>query len=271
MPWATYFNHYLLPDAMRSLLFELADAAQEAVRTTDGAFEDVDVGMGADGTPTSRIDKVSEDAIFKVLAAKGNPLNVLSEEREFQDFGREDTLLLDPVDGTANAMSGIPFYSVSLAVGRKDLDGVRYGLVRNLANGETYYAAKGKGAFRDGAPIKVRPFKIDRAQFLVYLGNRAARHSLGMAAMPRRTRSMGSTALETCIVAAGGADLHAVVTKPDIRGLRVVDIAAASIILREAGGELYDETGQRFNMPFDIKARRNMLAVGDRKVLEAFR
>jgi fructose-1,6-bisphosphatase/inositol monophosphatase family enzyme len=256
---------------MRSLLFELADAVQDAMKKTDGAFEDVEVGMGADGTPTSRIDKVAEDAVFKVLASRGNPLNVLSEEREFQDFGRDETLVLDPIDGTANALSGIPFYSVSLAVGKRDLDGVRFGLVRNLATGETFYAAKGKGAFRNGEPIKVRRFHLERAQFLVYLGNRAARQAHGMAAMPRRTRSLGSTALETCIVAAGGADLHAVVMNHAIGGLRVVDIAAAALVLREAGGELFDERGQRFNMPFDIKERKNMLAVGDPRVLEAFK
>ena len=174
---------------MRSLLFEIADAAQEAVRSTEGAFENVEVGMGADGTPTSRIDKIAEDAIFKVLDAKGNPLNVLSEEHAFKDFGKPDTLVVDPIDGTANAMSGIPFYSVSLAVGQRDLDGVRYALVRNLATGDTYYAAKGKGAFRNGEAIKVRRFRLESAQFLVYLGNRAARHAHGMAAMPRRTRS----------------------------------------------------------------------------------
>jgi fructose-1,6-bisphosphatase/inositol monophosphatase family enzyme len=257
--------------AMRSLLFEIADAVHEAVRSTEGAFEDAEVGMGADGTPTAKIDRVAEDAVFKVLAAKGNPLNVLSEEREFQDFKRAETLVLDPIDGTANAVSRIPFYSVSLAVGVRDLDNVRYGLVRNLASGETFYAAKGKGAYRDGERIKVRDFRLDRAQFLVYLGNRAARHAHGMAAMPRRTRSLGSTALETCIVAAGGADLHAVVMGAATGGLRVVDIAAASLILREAGGELYDDRGQRFNMPFDIRVRRNMLAVGDPRVLEAFK
>ena len=156
-------------------------------------------------------------------------------------------------------------------MGQRDLDGVRYALVRNLATGDTYYAAKGKGAFRNGEAIKVRRFRLESAQFLVYLGNRAARHAHGMAAMPRRTRSLGSTALETCIVAAGGADLHAVLMNHAIGGLRVMDIAAAALILREAGGELYDERGQRFNMAFDIKERRNVLAVGDPRVLEAFK
>ena len=126
--------------------------------------------------------------------------------------------MLDPVDGTANALSGIPFYSVSLAVGKRDLDGVRFGLVRNLSTARRTTPQRERGRSTTASPIKVRDFKLDRAQFLVYLGNRAARQALGMAAIPRRTRSLGSTALETCIVAAGGADLHAVVVRPDQSG-----------------------------------------------------
>lgn len=254
---------------MRSLLFEIADAVHDALRSTDGAFDDVDVGMGADGTPTTRIDKIAEDAVLKVLAKNGNPLNVLSEECAFKDFGRKATLVIDPIDGTVNATSGFPFYAVSLAVGKRSLDGIEFALVKNLATGETFYAAKGKGAFRNGERIKVRSYDPKNGIFLVYMGSRAHRMAYDIAAIPRRTRSFGSTALETCLVASGRADLHAVVTDQSVQGLRVVDIAAASLILREAGGELFEPSGARFNMPFDIKERKNLIAVGDLKALEA--
>ena len=254
---------------MQSLLFELADAVDGAVHKTKGAFEDIDVGMGADGTPTTRIDKIAEDAILKLLAKKGNPLNVLSEECEFKDFGRDMTLVMDPIDGTVNATGGIPFYSVSLAVGKRDTDGIIYGLVMNLETKEAYYAAKGKGAFRNGEKIHVRKYVPEKSVFLVYLGNHAAARAYKIAAISRRTRSLGSAALETCLVASGGADLYTVLTDKAIRGLRVVDVAAAALILREAGGECYDATGKRFNMCFDIKQRSNMIAVGDTRVLGA--
>ncbi|MFH0816603.1 MAG: inositol monophosphatase family protein [Methanobacteriota archaeon] len=254
---------------MRSLLFEIADAVQKAVQSTDGAFEDVDVAMGADGTPTTRIDKIAEDAVLKVLAKHGNPLNVLSEECDFQDNGREMTLVLDPIDGTVNATSGFPFYAVSLAVGSRDLDGVAFALVRNLATGETFYAGKGMGAFRNGERIKVRGYDPEKGIFLVYLGNHADKSACRIAGVPRRTRSFGSAALETCMVASGSADMYAIIADQRIRGLRVVDIAAASLILREAGGELYEPNGKKFTMAYDIKDRKNVVAVGDRKALEA--
>jgi NAD+ kinase len=266
---ATFFNPHPIVLAMRSLLFEIADAVQKAVSSTEGAFDDVDVGMGADGTPTTRIDRIAEDAVFEVLAKNGNPLNVLSEEAEFKDFGREMTLVLDPIDGTVNATSGFPFYAVSMAVGSHDLDGVKFALVRNLATGENFYAAKGKGAFRNGERINVRRYDPAKGIFLVYLGNQANKSACRIASVARRTRSFGSAALETCMVAAGSADLYAVIADPRIRGLRVVDIAAASLILREAGGRLYEPGGAKFNMAFDINERKNLVAVGDMKALKA--
>jgi fructose-1,6-bisphosphatase/inositol monophosphatase family enzyme len=253
---------------MRSLLFELAEAVDKAVHSTEGAFEDVEVGMGADGTPTTRIDKIAEDAILKALEKKGNPLNVLSEECEFKDFGREMTLVMDPVDGTVNATGGIPFYAVSLAVGSGDLDGLRFALVMNLVTKETYYAAKGKGAYRNGEKIKVRRYDQKKSVFLVYLGNHAAPRAYRIAAKSRRTRSFGSAALETCMVASGSADLYTVLTDPILRGLRVVDIAAASLILRESGGKCFDGEGGKLSMGFNINERSNMIAVGDERVLE---
>jgi fructose-1,6-bisphosphatase/inositol monophosphatase family enzyme len=54
------------------------------------------------------------------------------------------------------------------------------------------------------------------------------------------------------------------------RSLRVIDIAAAVLILREAGGEAYDGNLQILEMPFTLERRTNMIAVGPKKLLEAF-
>ncbi|WP_257890779.1 hypothetical protein [Rhodococcus sp. USK10] len=57
--------------------------------------------QGADGTPTMFVDVVVEDAIIDAATAAG--LNVLSEERGWVDVGSAVTLVVDPVDGSANA------------------------------------------------------------------------------------------------------------------------------------------------------------------------
>jgi NAD+ kinase len=70
-----------------------------------------------------------------------------------------------------------------------------------------------------------------------------------------------------CLVAAGLADgfyLHSEVYQ---RALRVVDIAASALILREAGGELYDLDGKVLDMSLDLEVRANCLAAGDPSML----
>jgi fructose-1,6-bisphosphatase/inositol monophosphatase family enzyme len=50
--------------------------------------------------------------------------------------------------------------------------------------------------------------------------------------------------------------------------MRVVDIAASTLILREAGGEVFNDTYDILDMNFELKARTNVIAVGDLKALE---
>ena len=75
------------------------------------------VGIGADGTPTKYIDEIAEEVVIKCITKSDIKVNLLSEEAGFLDFGGKYTFVLDPVDGTRNAYRGIPFYSVSLAIG----------------------------------------------------------------------------------------------------------------------------------------------------------
>ena len=92
---------------MRDALLSCAKAAAEAVRDLDDPG--AKVGLGYSGAPTSRLDRVAEDAILRQLEYDGADLNVLSEEAGFVDRGGSRTLIVDPVDGTYNAVRGIPW------------------------------------------------------------------------------------------------------------------------------------------------------------------
>ena len=128
---------------MIGLLEEIAEAVHLAVRDREGEDLSAEMGIGADGTPTQKIDRIAEEAILETLNEHGNPLNVLSEEADFIDNGAEQTLVIDPIDGTYNALAGIPFYSVSLAVGKEVMSDIEFGLIRDLANGTVYHSEKG--------------------------------------------------------------------------------------------------------------------------------
>ncbi len=236
---------------------------------SDCGFSDraAEVGMGADGTPTCRIDQVAEEALLRQMDQRKVPLNVLSEEAGLIDRGYERTLVMDPVDGTYNALMGIPFYSVSMAVCTESMNDASQGIVRNLVTGDTFYAEKGKGATWNERPIMVRPFDQANSVLMMYLGKFSSSSSIGIVRKARRTRSLGCSSLEMCLVAAGLADGFYMNSELYERSLRVVDIAASALILREAGGELYDLKGGILDMALDLMDRANCLAVGDQTVL----
>jgi len=241
----------------------LARAARDAVRSGDPARYSDEVGRGASGSPTQVIDKLAEDAILQALSEAGEPLNVLSEEAPYVDRGATRTLIVDPVDGTKNAVSGIPFYATSLAIGNGTLSGITHGLVYNLQTEQAYYAERGKGASLDGRAITVRPYRPDQSVFTIYLGNSAHPHSYEVARLPRRVRAMGAASLELCLVACGAADVYYVNSTSNRLELRVVDIAAGALIVREAGGWVKDLAGKDLDLPLDLEHRSNLVALGD--------
>jgi fructose-1,6-bisphosphatase/inositol monophosphatase family enzyme len=252
---------------MNEELFEMAKLVQSSVMAIPLEMRGRDIAMGADGTPTSHIDKVAEDVIIRFMEERSLPVNLLSEEAGFIDRGFPDTLVADPVDGTFNASAGIPFFSVSLAIGRESLADVTEGLVMNLVTGDVFQASNGHGAFLNGAPIRVREPGEEKV-LMAYLGARAVPHTYQVASRFKRVRCLGSVALEICSVACGQADAFFIEYSDVQKSPRVVDIAAAVLILREAGGQAFDGNREILDMPFSLEVRKNMIAAGSKSVME---
>lgn len=227
----------------------------------------LEVCIGADGTPTSQIDKIAENAVLSYIEENGIPLNILSEEIGFVDNGAEETLVLDPIDGTTNSAIGIPLYTISMAVGKGTMNGMRVAYLRNLSTGDVFTAEKGKGAYMNGTRIRVKknsdPKKL---LMMIYLGNGASPASFELAKKVKSSRAYGCASLEMALVASGKADGFLMDSISRSRAIRVVDIAASTLILREAGGEVYNLDGTVLDMPLDVGARSGFLAVGDRRV-----
>ncbi|MBR7006774.1 MAG: sugar kinase, partial [Candidatus Methanomethylophilaceae archaeon] len=148
----------------------IADAVQEAISKIPDSERGAKVCMGADGTPTSQIDKVAENAAMMYIQRNSIPVNILSEEIGFVDNGAEETLVMDPIDGTSNAIAAVPYYTVSLAVGRSSLSDLYLGYLRNLATGDVICAEKGKGAYKNGRRISVRKADLGDLFMMIYQG-----------------------------------------------------------------------------------------------------
>ncbi len=213
------------------------------------------VGLGADGTVTKYIDKIAEDIALEKIQKSKIKVNLLSEEVGFIDNNSEYTFVLDPIDGTRNAYRGIPFYSVSLAIGKKSIKDVEYGIVKNIPTGDIFTAEKNIGAFLNNNKIVVPDIPDKQILSSLTLGKNSDSLTIDLA-KKEKVRSLGAASLEMCMVAKGALDFF-VVGKEYIR---VVDIAASTLIVREAGGFVKNIIGEELDMSFNLEERSSVIA-----------
>ncbi|HEC82032.1 MAG TPA: inositol monophosphatase [Thermoplasmatales archaeon] len=220
------------------------------------------VGIGADGTPTEYIDKITEDVAVNHLKKSSVSLNLLSEEAGFIDYGGEYTLILDPIDGTRNAVRGIPFYATSLAVGKNSLNSVEYGLVMNIPTGDVYVAEKGEGAYLNNQRICTPQHVSGKTLSAIVLGESGDKRMKNLPYMDN-VRSFGSASLEMCLVAQGAVDCFMCLKKH----LRVTDITAATLIVREAHGVVVNREKEFLDMSCDVLERTSVVAAANNEVI----
>jgi len=221
------------------------------------------IGIGAGGSPTSYIDKVAEDVALKILEKSEIKVNLLSEEKGFVDYGGKYVIVLDPVDGTRNAYRGIPFYAVSLAIGTSKISDIEYGIVKNIPTGDTFTAQKHQGAFLNNTQVRVCEMPSADMLSSISLGKNYYTSRAGSLSKKGNVRSLGSASLEMCLVAIGALDYYFV--GKDI--LRVVDIAASTLIVREAGGFVKTIAGDDLDMDFNLTKRTSVLTACSEKLI----
>ncbi|MFP4632692.1 MAG: bifunctional fructose-bisphosphatase/inositol-phosphate phosphatase [Halobacteriales archaeon] len=239
---------------MERLCKDVADAVERAVEPLAGDRSSSEiVGPGADGTPTKAIDEAADNAALEVLESHGD-VRVVSEESGETVYGDpEATVVVDPLDGTYNAAHGIPVYAFSIGVADGDhVDDVEYAYVRELRSGSTYTARRDEGAWFDGEAIQVEASQRagDMAVSGVY-------NVEGFdPAEFQRVRLLGCSSLEMCYVAAGRLDGFL-----DLRAhLRVVDFAAAALVIKEAGGVVTNGAGEEIDRRIEVTERSSVVA-----------
>jgi myo-inositol-1(or 4)-monophosphatase len=247
-----------------------AHAARDAVSgLTSTAERSVPHGEGEGGDTTLAVDRAAEDAVFLELERFAVPLLAVSEERGEVSLnggnGRSVRVVIDPVDGSMNAKRGLPFACVSIAVaGGPRMREVEVGYVAELDPPRDWWAVRGEGAFLGGRRLerlKPGPLEVlclETARPALVAG--AAEAIAGVEA--RRLRVLGSVAAAMCLVAAGRLD--AMIT---LREVRSVDVAAAQLIVEEAGGAVALPGGDAL----DLNLRTRAGAARDTAMLERLR
>ncbi len=231
------------------------------------------IKMGADGTPTKLIDLAAEEKVIEVLENTGKPLTLVSEEigeLKLGDSPSEFVLVVDPLDGTSNAVKNIPAYGISLAIGdisnsesSMTTDDLELGFVKNFATGDIYHAVKGRGAALNGKEIFTSN-KDDLSRSLIgaYVYRADMEKMDRLCKMIKRMRILGSVAIELCYVAQGIYDAFL-----DVRGnQRITDLAAAKLIVEEAGGVVTNEYGQPLCGKLNVLERTSIVASGNKNI-----
>ncbi len=253
--------------ACREIAAAVEEVALPLVNTTEGA-ELVD--PLAVHSETKRLDQVAEDAVIEYLKSTQLCRTLISEEcGRIEIGGEKGTVFLDPIDGTYNALNGIPFYALSIAYAENGR--VIRGFVRDLANSETFFAEQGKGATLNGDPIRTSvTHQLDLSAMSIYGRKFDPANVMALGRTVRRWRLLGASALELCYVGAGRLDGFI-----DLRGtLRVTDAAAGMLVCTEAGGVVSDRDGLDLHFPDEVCIGRCLVATNGclhRKVIEYLR
>jgi myo-inositol-1(or 4)-monophosphatase len=240
------------------LLEEAARLAGEAALRyfRPGEATTAEVSYKEGNSPVSEADHAANDVLEQHLRRARPSYQWISEETldAEERLTASHLFVVDPIDGTRAFIAGLPQWCVSVAL---VVDGAPIaGVIHSPPLGVTYAGAKGLGAFRNGAPIRVsRRRSLQKA---VVAGGKQTLERLqeltgsAVQAGPR----IPSLALRLALAAENRIDLALAAT-----GAHDWDIAAADIILMEAGGVLLDMDGERlvYNRP---SLRRGPLCAG---------
>jgi len=245
-------------DVVLKLVHEAGQVVKEAfnrptrIATTTKA-SDIDLVTECD----QRVEKLLIDGLSKFFknhkfigeeSTAGGQKVVLTDE---------PTWIIDPIDGTTNFVHKLPF--IGICIGLYVKKEARIGVVYNPILDELYTARAGQGAFKNGFPIKTSGTEeLNKSIVMLTLGVHNIKEIpnwLDIGLRNNRTiaekgirghRSLGSAAINMCFVAQGSADAYLEY------GIHCWDMAAAALIVLEAGGCVVDANGG----PFDLMSRR---------------
>jgi myo-inositol-1(or 4)-monophosphatase len=273
----------ILTEASKNVYSEI----KNLLGTIDGASK---ISRGAGGDISRKIDIVAEKTVLNTIKSNNIFPTVIGEECGIVNLNKsssssssnnnnEGFLIMDAVDGTTNAIRGLPFSCCSLAFANEfKLSSVIDAVVLDLFTGDIYSASKEKGSFYNNKKIHVKNEDFnsiesleDLKSFDVLIGTNISGITSNILNQISKVllfsthiRHFGANALELCYFARGFMDAYI-----DIREkIRPTDMAAGYLIAKEAGGQLYSYDGQELDSDLDLKTKLSFYAVGNKKIFD---
>jgi myo-inositol-1(or 4)-monophosphatase len=214
----------------------------------------------------TEVDKASEQTIIQIIQKKYPNHRIIAEESGLieKDKHADVTWIIDPLDGTTNYIHGFPQFSVSIAVRFKDQ--LQQGVIYDPIRDELFSAGRGQGAKLNDKRLRVSSCtQLDEALLGTGFSCRAPAAELHayfdviqtLAGQAVGLRRAGSAALDLAYVAAGRLDGFWEM------GLKIWDMAAGALLIKEAGGMVADNNGD------DDYLNSGRIVAGNPKVFKA--
>ena len=224
----------------------MARAAGEILRDRFGKSLEVEYKDKKMRDPVTSVDKESQSYLSEAISRRFAHHGILGEEspgEKEDDPSPEFLWVLDPLDGTANFLYGLPVYGVSVGVLYRGtpLAGALYIPWPGRNGGFVLHARRGGGAWLDGEPITIPQSNGPEATRLTGLpGSFGARYRLRKAMRGRvgDVRVTGSIAYELALTVCGAFQYVA------FGGAKIWDVAAGALIVMEAGGSVLVRSGR---------------------------
>lgn len=230
-----------------ALIKVMSDAARKAGRglvRDFGEVNELQVSKKGAADFVSKADLRAEQTLFEDLTKARPGYGFIGEERgDIPGTDKTHTWIVDPLDGTTNFLHAIPHFAVNVALAREGQ--VVAAVTFNPANGDLFWAERGRGAFMNDRRLRVSArTRLDEALFatgIPFLGHgQHARFLKELHQVSQRVagvRRFGSAALDLAWVAAGRYDGYWE------RDLNSWDLAAGLLLVTEAGGKVTDADG----------------------------
>ena len=175
--------------------------------------------------------------------------SIIAEESTKENF--DNSIIIDPIDGTTNFANSLPFCAIS--VGVYENKEPKYAIVYNPILDELFWAVKGKGAYLNGKRLKVSSnSNFQRALISTGFPYSGAQNRDDLEWVIARLekilpacqdiRRYGSASLDLCYVAKGSYDGFYEIN------LMPWDVSAGLLIVQEAGGKISNENGEEYDM-----------------------
>ena len=222
-----------------NIMIKASEKASKVLIRDFGEVEKLQVSLKGPNNFVTNADRKVEDIIIKELEKSKKNFSILTEESGFIENSDKDNFwIIDPIDGTTNFLNGVPHFCISIAllINNEITAGVIYDPIKD----EIFYAEKNGGAYLNNKSIRVsKKSLISDCLYGVNFRKNIPENFI--------IRNTGSAALDLAYVSAGRFDGSIQ------RNVNLWDIAAGTVLIREAGGIVDKFELDKFNK-INIKA-----------------